>query len=86
MNSSVLCVTGQSIKQSFGLHISCIYSVFSLHGQVLHWDFSNTSLRFYYCWQAITLQLPFKDRQEKLQEKLLEKLQTKKSVSYVQLA
>jgi len=31
MNSSVLCVTGQSIKQSIGLYISCIYSVFSLH-------------------------------------------------------
>lgn len=31
MNSSVLCVTEQSIKQSIGLCISCIYSIFSLH-------------------------------------------------------
>lgn len=31
MNSSVLCVTGQSIKQSIGPRISCIYSIFSLH-------------------------------------------------------
>lgn len=31
MKSSVLCVTGQSIKQSIGLRISCVYSIFSLH-------------------------------------------------------
>lgn len=38
--------------------------------QVFHWDFSNTSLRCGCYWQAITLQLPIKDRREKITRKM----------------